>query len=106
MTAFSAGVAAMFRDPNLSRPATVWSAASPAELVSTRAIRARPDENVAFGSSRAVARVQRIDLPVAGLPELREGDQIEIEGCMYVIIDAPRRDREHLVWQVSVRQAI
>ncbi|HMO09366.1 MAG TPA: hypothetical protein PKD10_17230 [Paracoccaceae bacterium] len=94
----------MFRDPTLSVACTVRSVRSDAQPVATRAIRARPDEAVAFGASRAVARTERLDLPVAGLPALAEGDEIEIGDAVYVVADAPRRDREHLVWRATVRQ--
>ena len=101
MTAFDVATRLLFGDPNLSVAAS-FVAAGAGAAVPVRVIRKRPDEVAAFGASRAVVQTLMIDVRTADLPLVERGDLFVIEGAAWTVTEAPRRDRENLVWHISL----
>lgn len=101
MTVFAAGVAALFRDPNLSTP-VLWGPDGAAPSVPLRAMRRAPDQVANFGQSRAMVPALTIDLRVSDVPGIVRGDLITMAGDTFRVATAPLRDREGLVLTVEL----
>lgn len=101
MTAFSAAMAAIFRDPNMAVDA-VFTEKDGGVPVPLRVVRRTPDEVASFGNSRMVAETLLIDVQLADAPTVCIGDTFVIEAKLWVVSAAPRRDRDRLLWRVEL----
>jgi hypothetical protein len=93
----------LFAVANIGRDA-VYTADGGAPRV-VRVVARRADAVTDFGDARLWSETTRIDLRVAGLPNPRPGDRIEIDGEAFLIQGEPVRDRERLVWTLDLRPA-
>lgn len=103
MSAFAAAVGVLFADPNIGRDAVYIADGGAPVLV--RVVARRADAITDFSDARIWSATTRIDLRVVEVPEPRPGDRIEIDGDAFLIQGEPVRDRERLVWTVSLRPA-
>jgi len=101
MNAFAAAIEMLFSDPNIGVEA-IYTSDGGAPVV-VRAVVRQPDEVTNFGDARLWSETTRVDLRVAGVPNPRPGDRIEIDGDAFLIQGEPVRDRERLVWTVDLR---
>lgn len=104
MSAFSAGVAALFADPHLSVSA-LYRVGGAGAGSAVRVIRSMPDETTNFASARLVVETVLIDVRVADAPDLAEGDTFEIASEVFIIVGAPKRDEDRLAWRAEARAA-
>jgi hypothetical protein len=103
MSAFAAGVGALFADPNIGRDAVYITDGG--EPVLVRVVARRADAITDFGDARLWSETTRLDLRVAEVANPRPGDRLEIDGEAFLIQGEPVRDRERLVWTVDLRPA-
>ena len=99
---FSAALDDLFTDPNLARD-VLWRAGGIDPAVPVRAIVRRPDRIGEFGETRILASSMVLEIRVAEVPTLAEGDTVEINGETYVIQGEPVRDAARLVWTAEAR---
>ena len=104
MPFFSDAIDDLFADPNLARDA-LWRAGGAHPAVPMRAIVRRPDRIGEFGETRILASSMVLEIRVAEVPTLAEGDTVEIDGETYVIEGEPVRDGLRLTWVVEARPA-
>lgn len=101
MSAFAAGLAALFADPNLSVSA-IWRAGGLGGGVACRAILSKPDDVVEFASSRARIGTHVAEIRITEAPDLARGDTLEISGTVWRVQGAPQRDIEGLTWSAEL----
>ena len=53
------------------------------------------------GESRFAIDTMIVDIRVSEVAEPRPGDQVEIDGELFVVRGEPRRDAERLVWRIE-----
>ena len=99
MSIFSQAVDDLFADPNLARDA-IWRP-SVGNPISIRVMLRRPDEVASFGESRFATDTTVLDIRVTQVAEPRPGDQVEIDGELFVVQGEPRRDSVRLVWRIE-----
>jgi hypothetical protein len=98
--AFSRAVDALFRDPNIGRDG-MWRAGGSGAPLPVRVVLRNPDEVVGFGGARLRVETCRIDLRVAEVAILADGDTIEVGGVIWTSQGAPSRDAGRLVWSAE-----
>ena len=103
MTAFSAAMRAIFRDPHMAVDAA-YRAAGVGAPVALRVVRRTPDEVASFGSSRILTDTMLIDVLVSDLATVAVGDSFGIAGTLWTVSAAPQRDRDRLIWRVELVQ--
>lgn len=102
MTAFSAAIAAIFRDPNLAADAVYRVQGLPPD-VPCRVIRKSPDDLTDFGAARIRSETTQVDVPVSEVPTPAKGDRLTIGAEVFVVQGDPLQDRERLVWTLNLR---
>lgn len=124
MSAFAAGINAIFRDPNMARSA-FYRAGGDGEGSLVRVILRAPDRIASFGEGRFVTDTQFLDVRVSEVPMLAAGDTFQFrlaapgetvlaadftEGTyeagdfeLFEVRSDPVRDRERLCWAAEVR---
>ncbi len=102
MSAFAAAIDLLFEDQNMAVDA-LHRAGGEGSGTPVRVIRKAPDQLANFGDSRFVTDTLTIDLRVAEVPTLAQGDTIEIAGELFEVRSEPVRDRERLVWSTEGR---
>jgi hypothetical protein len=110
MSVCAAAIDNLFADPNIARDATYIAEGGAPRLI--RVVTRRADEVTGFGEARIWSETTRVDLRVAEVPAPRPGDRVEIPGSgpgqadePFLIQGEPVRDRERLIWTVSLRPA-
>jgi hypothetical protein len=102
MTAFTAAIAAIFRDPNMAADA-LWKAGGTGAGVSVRIIRKSPDDLTDFGAARLRSETTRVDVRVAEMASPAKGDTIQIGADLFAVQGDPMQDLERLVWTLDLR---
>lgn len=102
MTAFAIAMDVLFTDPNLSC-AALYRAGGAGDGQPVRVIRHAPDRLASFGEGRFVTESVLIDVRIAEVPDLAEGDTLEINSILYEIRSQPLRDCERLIWAAEAR---
>lgn len=97
MDAFSAGIDALFTDPNIARGAT-WRAGGAGDGAAVRIVTRKPDQTGGFGDSRAIMPTMLIDVRPSEIPNPASGDTFEIDGVMFEVIATPMAGSLGLVW--------
>jgi hypothetical protein len=97
MTAFTAAIAAIFRDPNMAADA-LWKAGGTGAGVACRVVRRMPDAEVAFGRSAVKIESVLFDVQVSEIAAPAKNDTVTIGSEVWRIDGAPRRDRDRLIW--------
>jgi hypothetical protein len=100
-SAFALAVDALFADPNLAREATYEPADG--DPFPVRLIARRADAIAEFGEARLWSETTRFDVRVSEVANPRPGDRLVLDGETFVVQGEPVRDREWLVWTLSVR---
>lgn len=103
MRAFARAVEALFLDLNLT--VEIWHQDSEGRFWRGRGIVRRPDEVTTFGSAQLLSETVRIDVPIAAFPDPRPQEQILIGEETFLIRGEPQRDRERLVWTMTLEPA-
>ena len=103
MSIFAAAIDTIFADSNIASDAIYIADGGSPQLV--RVVTRRADEVTGFGDARLWSETTRIDLRVAEVPNPRPDDRVEINGEAFLIQGEPIRDRERLVWTVTLRPA-
>lgn len=103
MTAFARAVEALFLDPNLT--VEIWHQDQEGRFWRGRGIVRRPDEVTTFGSAQLLSETVRIDVQIATFPNPRPQEQILIGEETFLIRGEPQRDRERLVWTMTLEPA-
>ena len=67
-----------------------------------RGILRRPDEITEFGAARLLSDTTRIDVRLADIPNPRPQEQILIGDETFLIEGEPLRDRERLIWTMTL----
>lgn len=102
MSAFSAAINAIFRDPNMAVDAGYRSGgADPA--TSVRVMRTVPDVMSEFNGGRFVAESVALDVRISEVETLEKGDTFTIGGEVFEVFSAPRKDSEGLIWKSEAR---
>jgi hypothetical protein len=104
MDVFAAAIDDLFADPNVAR-AAIWRAGGVGDGVPVRIITRRPDSIAEFGATRLAVETTLFDLRVSEVPDLAEGDTLDLDGEMFVVQGEPRRDAARLVWTAEARPA-
>lgn len=104
MDAFAAAIDDLFADPNIARSA-VWRAGGAGDGRNIRVVVRRPDSVVEFGATRLAVEPTVFDLRVSEVPDLAEGDTLELDGEIFIVQGTPRRDAARLVWTAEARPA-
>lgn len=103
MSAFSAALAALHRDPNLSVACTYTQAGTP---YAARGVRGQPVEPT-FGASGggSITPRQQLDIAIVDLPvEAKRGDLVAI-GAQSFVVQTVERDVEALTWRLTLSEA-
>lgn len=103
MSAFAAGIDAIFADPNMAKSA-LYRAGGAGAGVPVRVIFRAPDRIANWGEGRFVTDTVFLDVRVSEAPALAAGDTFEIDGETFEVRSDPVRDRERLVWAAEVRE--
>lgn len=104
MDAFSAAIDDLFADPNIAR-AAIWRAGGTGQGIPVRVVTRRPDSIAEFGATRLAVETTIFDLRVSEVPDLAEGDTLDLDGETFVVQGEPRRDAARLVWTAEARSA-
>ena len=100
MTAFSAAIDVIFQDANMAADAVYRSCNSVIDMP-CRVILALPDVDTDYGSHGIVSETRRIDVRLAEIPVVTEGDRFTVNGEVLIVQGAPMRDRLGLVWKIE-----
>lgn len=84
----------------LGEPATYRPAAGGS--VACSAILTRAQGLVDFGRAEITHATPTLELLVTDAPALSRGDQVDVLGRAWRVIDAPRRSEDGLVWTAAV----
>ncbi|WIY52456.1 hypothetical protein O9Z70_13460 [Devosia sp. YIM 151766] len=103
MSAFAAGINAIFADPNMAM-AALYRAGGAGAGVPVRVIFRAPDRIANWGDGRFVTDTIFVDVRVSDVPALKTGDTFEITGDLLEVRSDPVRDRERLCWAAEVRE--
>lgn len=98
MTAFSAAIDALFRDPNMAADALYRPCASLVD-VPCRVILSMPDDATNYGAGSVVSETMMIDVRLSEVAAPTEGDRFTVNGEALIVQGAPLRDRLRLVWK-------
>ena len=102
MDVFAAAIDDLFADPNIAR-AAIWRAGRIGVGVPVRIVARRPDSVAEFGATRLAVETTLFDLRVSEVPDLAEGDTLDLAGETFVIQGTPRRDAARLVLTAEAR---
>lgn len=102
MTAFSAAIAAIFRDPNMAADAVYRVQGLPPD-VPCRVIRKSPDDLTDFGAARIRSETTQVDVRVSEIVSPAKGDRLTIGTEVFAIQGDPMQDWERLVWTLDLR---
>jgi hypothetical protein len=100
MTAFADALDVLFADKNIA--VEIWHRDGAGAFARARGILRRPDEITEFGSARLLSDTTRIDVRVADIPNPRPQEQILMGDETFLIEGEPRRDRERLIWTMTL----
>lgn len=101
--AFAAGVAAIFRDPNVATDGSLAPAAGGGPIA-CRVILYRPDAVQGWNGVDVVTDSVRLEFRAAEVGDLARGDQVTIDGVTYEITSEPTRGADRLVWATEARE--
>lgn len=104
MNAFSAGIDALFADPNIAIDA-LYRAGGDGAGVAVRIVWRSPDQVTDFGGGRFVSRARMIEVRIGEIATIEAGDTFEINGETFVVQGDPLRDDLALLWAVELRGA-
>ena len=104
MNAFAQAAKAIFADANMASDA-INRVGGLGLGVTVRAIRRAPDRAASFGDGRFLTDTILLDVLVADVATLAQGDSLEIGGVVYEVRTDPSRDTERLCWTAEVREA-
>lgn len=102
MSAFAGAVRTMFRDRNMSVPAT-WRRKGYPPDIPLRVITKSPDELVGFGAGQFATATLVADVMVEDAPDIGIGDRLIIDGEYFEVQAEPMRDRERLVYSLDLK---
>ena len=91
----------LFADPSLAQDATYLPAAG--DMLPVRVIARRADALTDFGDARLWSETSVFDVRVSEIAEPRPGDRLVLGDEVFVVQGEPVRDRERLVWTLSMR---
>lgn len=100
MTAFADALEVLFADRNIA--VEIWYRDGAGAFTRARGILRRPDEITEFGAARLLSDTTRIDVRVADIPNPRPQEQILLGDETFLIEGEPRRDRERLIWTMTL----
>jgi len=100
MTAFADALEVLFADKNIAFE--IWYRDGAGAFTRAWGILRRPDEITEFGAARLLSDTTRIDVRVADIPNPRPQEQILIGDETFLIEGEPRRDRERLIWTMTL----
>lgn len=97
---FDTAIKTFFSDPNLATAAVYVPLVGGSKTVSV--ITRTPDVFQNVGNSRIETPSILLDVQVSDCPALAQGDQFIMGAITYVVQGEPRRDSQHLTWQVDL----
>ena len=101
MTAFDKGLALLFANNDLAKPATYYAGGAGAGAA-IRVIVKSPDEVMTYGAARMVVDSVLVDVRVSDVAALSEGDEIEFDAVRYAVQGEPQRDALRLIWAAEL----
>lgn len=101
MTAFHLGLAVLFANADLAKPATYYAGGVGAG-VPIRVVVKSPDEIHEYGAARILVDTVVADILVSAVAGLSEGDHVEFGAVRYAVQGAPRRDALRLIWTAEL----
>lgn len=101
MNVFATALDRIFTLTSLALPA-VWISATTSEERPIRVIRKAPDQVTGFGAARILSDTMSLDVRLSDLPDPHPGDLIVIGSESVLIEGEPIRDRERLLWTLTV----
>ncbi len=102
MTVFTAAMDRIYSNPSMA-VAALWMSATTSEERTIPVIRRAPDRITEFGAGRFVSDTMIVDVRVYDLPDPRPGDLIVIGADSFTVQGEPMRDREQLIWSLSLQ---
>ena len=102
MSAFDNALAALHKDPNLSRSA-LYRAGGAGAGVSVRLIWGEPKKEEDFAQTGVVQKDIKADVRLADVADPKAGDTIEIGGNLYTVATAPTKDTEGLTATLTLK---
>ena len=100
MSAFATALDLLFADPNLAHEA--WHRDCEGQFTRIHIIPKRADSISEFGLARLVSNSFQFDVRISDLPRPLPDEQIIWGDETYLIQGEPIRDREHLLWTITV----
>jgi hypothetical protein len=100
--AFDVAMSAIFRDPNMATSA-IWQAGGFGPVQPVRVLMRAPDVQRSWGEAAIVSSTSVIEVQIADLAEVSEGDTFLMAGQLYEVQGEPQRDEARLVWKAEVR---
>ncbi len=101
VAALPGALAAIFSNPIMARDATLYPGGA-GTGTPVRVIARLPDEVTSFGGARVFSETLVVDMLVSAAPDLAEGDQLDLDGTVYVLQGEPVRDAERLIWTAEL----
>lgn len=101
MTALSGALATIFSNPIMARDATLFPGGT-GTGTPVRVIARLPDDVTTFAGARVWSETLIVDMLVSTAPGLAEGDQLNLDGTVYVVQGAPVRDAERQIWTAEL----
>lgn len=102
MDAFTAALAALHSDPNLSRSA-IYRVGGTGDGVALRVIWSEPVKESEFGKTGAVAREIKADVRLADVADPATGDTIDVDGKSFIVCAPPLKDTEGLTATLTLK---
>lgn len=101
MTAFDKGLAVLFANADLAKPATYYAGGT-GSGAAIRVIVKSPDEVKTYGAARLVVDSVLADVQVSEVAALAAGDEIEFDAVRYAVQGEPQRDALRLIWTAEL----
>lgn len=101
MSALTAALGALLRDPNMSAAVILVGNVG---IVETRGLVRKPDEIVDVLGSRVIAETRLLEVMASDAEQagIVDGSTVEIDGVSHVVTAPPRADRDRLMVLLEV----
>lgn len=101
-TAFDFMTEALFGDPNMAEDAE-WRMQGVSPATAIKVLKRTPDEIADWNGGSFVVGTLLLEVKIADVPDLAEGDTITIGVMPYEIKSKPQKDAEGLTWLTQAR---
>lgn len=103
MTAFLAGVDAIYADRNMAADAS-WRVGGTGSPIAARVLMRKPDAVVGFGDTRITTVTVLIHVRASEVASPRENDTVTVGCDVYRLMGKPERDSLGATWRCEARK--